>query len=137
LRIHFYCQNIKLRIPSQRKFKQWIKRSVKSHGKDIKTVSIIFCDDDYLLSLNKQFLKKDYLTDVITFDYADDDAIYGDVFISIDRVKENAHIHHISFPDELQRVLIHGILHLIGFKDHTEEEKHIMTKMENEMLKLY
>lgn len=106
-------------------------------GKQIGEISVIFCSDSYLLSMNREYLNHDYLTDVITFDYRDGDIISGDIFISVDRVKENASIYGENFHNELFRVIFHGTLHLIGYGDKTDEEKPIMRNKENYYLGKY
>ncbi|MCB0460671.1 MAG: rRNA maturation RNase YbeY, partial [Flavobacteriaceae bacterium] len=99
-------------------------------------ISYIFCDDDYLLDINVKYLKHNTLTDIISFDYTDDGLISGDVFVSIDRVKENAEKFNVSFQDELHRVMIHGILHFCGYKDKTKEEEQLMRSKEDYYLSL-
>ncbi len=94
-------------------------------------ITFVFCSDDYLLKLNKDYLQHDYFTDIITFDYCEKNIISGDIFISIDRIKENARQYNVTFENELQRVMIHGVLHLVGYKDKSEEEKKIMREKEN------
>lgn len=97
-------------------------------------VTLIFCSDDYLLEINKKYLNHDYYTDVITFDYSDNQRVSGDLFISIDRVLDNAKSLQVVAKEELIRVVYHGVLHLVGYKDKTEEEKKVMTSKENEYL---
>ncbi|MFM7473400.1 MAG: rRNA maturation RNase YbeY [Crocinitomicaceae bacterium] len=97
-------------------------------------ITLIFCSDDYLLEINKKYLNHDYYTDVITFDYSDNQMVSGDLFISIDRVLENAKSFQVVAKEELIRVVCHGVLHLVGYKDKTEEEKKVMTSKENEYL---
>lgn len=116
--------------------KQWIKTVVENKGKKLGDVSYILCDDDYLLEVNRQYLKHDYYTDIITFDYTENDRIGGDLFISIDRVKDNATALQIPEHEELMRVMIHGVLHLLGLKDKSEEEVKQMRKAEEECLEL-
>ncbi len=116
--------------------KQWIKTVVENKGKKLGDVSYILCDDDYLLEVNRQYLKHDYYTDIITFDYTENDRIGGDLFISIDRVKDNATALQVSEHEELMRVMIHGVLHLLGLKDKSEEEVKQMRKAEEECLEL-
>ena len=94
-------------------------------------IMIIFCSDDYLLDKNRDYLNHDYYTDIITFDYSENDVVSGDLFISIDRVKDNAITYGISFDNELKRVVYHGILHLCGYKDKTEKDKKEMREKEN------
>ncbi len=110
---------------------------ITSENKKKGDISFIFCSDEYLLKMNNEYLSHDYYTDVITFDYTEEDIISGDIFISTDRVKENASKYKIDFENELQRVMIHGVLHLTGYKDKTEAEKKQMTEKENQYLKSY
>lgn len=116
--------------------KQWVKTVVENKGKKLGDVSYILCDDDYLLEVNRQYLKHDYYTDIITFDYTENDCIGGDLFISIDRVKDNATALQVPEHEELMRVMIHGVLHLLGLKDKSEEEVKQMRKAEEECLEL-
>jgi len=129
--INFYFEDIEefqLDLP---KSKKWIKDTISKEGSQTGDISFIFCSDDYLLEINKQYLNHDYYTDIITFDYVEDDVISGDIFISIDRVKENAAAFQVSFLNELNRILIHGVLHLLGYKDKSDEEKKLMTSKED------
>ncbi|WP_068596671.1 rRNA maturation RNase YbeY [Vaginella massiliensis] len=109
----------------------WIIDSMKNEGKTIGELNYIFCDDDYLLNINRQYLDHDYYTDVIGFDNSDEYELNGDIFISITRIIDNAKTHQVSFENELARVMIHGILHFAGYKDKEEDEKQEMTKMED------
>jgi rRNA maturation RNase YbeY len=108
---------------------------VEQKGKSIGDISYIFCDDEYLLEINKTYLEHDFFTDIITFDYSDKEKIAGDLFISIDRVRENSLTHNENFEKELHRVIIHGILHLLGLKDKTEKQAKQMRKAEEECLR--
>ena len=94
-------------------------------------ISIIFCSDNYILDVNMRYLQHDYFTDIITFDYCEGDKLSGDLFISIDSVRENALFYGTEFDDELNRVMVHGLLHLIGYDDHTEEEQKVMREKED------
>ncbi len=114
--------------------KNWIKYTIEKNNKQIGEISYIFCSDEQLLEINKEFLNHDYYTDIITFDYSESDIISGDLFISIDRIKDNAKTLGLSYQEELHRVIIHGILHLLGFKDKTDEESQNMRLLENECL---
>ena len=109
---------------------------IEAKGKKTGNITYIFCDDEYLLEVNKQYLQHDYYTDVITFDYVENDLISGDIFISTDRVRENALAFGSSETEELHRVIIHGALHLLGLKDKSEKEASQMRQAENEALKL-
>ena len=115
---------------------EWIENSVFSLGYSLKNLSFIFCDDEYLKDINIQYLNHNYYTDVITFDYSNNEGLAGDVFISVDRVKENAKKFKNSFNKELFRVIIHGVLHLCGFNDKTEKEIKEIRKQENHFLSL-
>ena len=112
-------------------FIKWIKNVISEENKELGEVNYIFCDDKYLLEKNIKYLDHDTLTDIITFNYCEGDIISSDIMISIDRVMENSSIFENSFSEELNRVMIHGILHLIGYNDKTEEEKEIMRKKED------
>ncbi|MEZ4841456.1 MAG: rRNA maturation RNase YbeY [Flavobacteriaceae bacterium] len=114
----------------------WIAKTIESEGKSEGDISYIFCDDDYLLDINVKYLNHNTLTDIISFDYTDDGLISGDVFVSIDRVKENAEKFNVSFQDELHRVMIHGILHFCGYKDKTKEEEQLIRSKEDYYLSL-
>ena len=116
-------------------FAFWVSKICELEGKKLEEVSIIFCSDEYLLEMNKQYLDHDYYTDIITFDYYTED-VSGDLFISVDRVKENAINNGVSFDNELKRVVAHGILHLLGYGDKSEKESKLMRKKENEALAL-
>lgn len=114
--------------------KQWIKTIVENNKKEVGEISYIFCSDEQLLKINKEFLNHDYYTDIITFDYSETDVVSGDLFISIERIKDNAKTLKTSYQEELHRVIIHGVLHLLGYKDKTEEESENMRKLEDECL---
>lgn len=109
----------------------WLSNVAFSENKKIDTISVIFCSDDYLLSVNKEYLNHDYYTDIITFDYSVDTEISGDLFISIDRVKENATEFNVPFLNELHRVLVHGVLHLCGYGDKSPDEETLMRSKED------
>ncbi len=116
--------------------KKWIKETIVKEGKTTKDINFIFCDDYFLHEKNIAYLGHDTFTDIITFDYSDRDLISGDIFISIDRVRENAPINNAPFENELSRVIIHGILHLLGYKDKGKKEKEIMREKEDFYLSL-
>lgn len=116
--------------------KKWILSCIEKEGFKIGDINYIFCDDTYLHQLNVEFLNHDTLTDIISFDNTVGKIIGGDIFISIERVKENAETFAVLFDDELHRVLIHGVLHYMGFKDKSEEDKATMRNKENECLTL-
>ena len=112
----------------------WIKNVISKEGFDCGEINYIFCDDDYLLKLNIEFLDHDTLTDIISFDYTMGNLISGDIYISIPRVKENSDLFNTSFDNELHRVIIHGVLHYCGYKDKSNEQKLIMRRKEDEYL---
>lgn len=115
----------------------WIRSIVKKEKKSLSFLSFNFCSDDYLLKMNKKFLKHNFYTDIITFDLCEDNFVSGDIYISLDRVKENAKSGGVLFHVELERVLIHGVLHLCGYKDKTEKEvAHMRKKEDNGLLLL-
>jgi len=114
----------------------WIQITAKQEGKQVVEINFIFCDDEYLHKINLEFLDHDTYTDIITFDYSVGDELISEIYISVDRVKENANDYSDCFDEELQRVLIHGVLHLCGYKDKREEERVIMRKKENYYLSL-
>lgn len=136
--VQFFKEEVEFDISDQRKLKSWIKAIIADH--DLKTgeINYIFCNDEYLLQINKEYLSRDYYTDIITFDQSEDEKfVSGDIYISIERVRENATSSIVAFDEELKRVMIHGILHLIGYDDQTAEEKEAMTKKEEACLSLY
>lgn len=114
----------------------WITKVVESENKILGDITYVFCSDEYLLEMNREHLNHDYYTDIITFDYCFDNIVSGDLFISVDRVKENAAQFLSSFQDELDRVCVHGVLHLCGFKDKSDEDELLMRKKEEEKLML-
>ncbi len=114
----------------------WIRKVAQKYGKIVGDINYIFCDDIKILEINKKFLKHDYYTDVITFDYSVNDTISGDIFISLETVEANAKDYSVSFENELRRVMIHGILHLCGQNDQTPEEKQEMRHKEDIALRL-
>ena len=133
--INFYFEDVEeLQLDLPRTI-SWIKETVSKEQKQTGEISFIFCGDEYLLDINKQYLDHDYYTDIITFDYVEDSVLSGDIFISIDRVKENASEFRVSFDDELNRIMIHGVLHLAGYKDKAKDDKELMTSKEDYYLK--
>ena len=125
-------------VPKIRKriISRWIKETITSEGKVLGDISFIFCTDAYLLEVNKQYLNHDYFTDIITFDYVEGNLISGDIFISCERVKENGEEFMTGFDNELRRIIIHGVLHLLGYKDKSKRDKLLMTNKENVYLKV-
>jgi rRNA maturation RNase YbeY len=129
--INYFSEVIDFDLKNRSVIKKWIRYVAENEKKEIETINYIFCNDEYLHNLNVDYLKHDTLTDIITFDYSTDNTISGDIFISIERVKENAVLFEKSFDDELNRVIVHGILHLIGYKDKSPEDKAVMTEKED------
>ncbi len=118
-------------------FVSWISEVLKKYEKDVSNISFMICSDEYLLGINKEYLDHDYYTDIITFNYNEENSLGGDIFISYERVKENAlDFSDGNVKDELCRVVVHGVLHLIGFDDKTDEEKVLMRKEETDCLTL-
>ena len=135
-RINFFNEDILFRLQKVKEKREWLIRCIESEGKTAGEINFVFCSDEYLHQMNVEFLKHDTLTDVITFDYTEGNTLSGDIFVSIPRVKENATLFSLPFQDELNRVMVHGILHLSGYKDKTaKEEKQIRSK-EDEKLSL-
>ncbi|TKG93523.1 rRNA maturation RNase YbeY [Puteibacter caeruleilacunae] len=132
--INFFTEDIEFEDYDKNRIQDFVQKVIDRHYKLLGEVNYIFCSDKYILEVNKEYLNHDYFTDIISFDYSEGDLISGDIFISIDTVKDNAETFKVSFENELYRVIIHGILHYIGFKDKTDEEQEMMTKMENEAL---
>ncbi|MDW7695348.1 rRNA maturation RNase YbeY [Flammeovirgaceae bacterium SG7u.132] len=131
----FFCEDITFELKNQEKAVSWINKVSEQHNHQIEELNYIFCSDDYLLKINIDYLSHDTLTDIITFDNSETEGkIIGDIFISIDRVTENAGTFQNTFETELARVMIHGVLHLLGFKDKTKTEAQLMTEKENESL---
>lgn len=135
--ISFQNQSISFRLKDKTRLKAWIKTVTEKEKHRLGDINYIFCSDDELLEINIQHLNHNTYTDIITFDYTEGDRISSDIFISIDRVEENAKKFKVSFEEELHRVMIHGILHLCGYKDKTKADAELMRKKENASLKLF
>ena len=138
--INFFTQDIKFTLKNKSKIRLWLTAVAKKEGAAIEELNYIFCSDNYLLELNKKHLNHNTLTDIITFDTAVTSSvvekqIIGDIFISIERVKENASTFNVSFEKELHRVMVHGLLHLLGYKDKKPADKTEMTGKEDYYLK--
>ncbi len=121
---------------TEKQLQAWLDAIASEHSRSIGEISFIFCSDDYILDVNRQYLQHDYYTDVITFDNSEDGLLCGDVFISLDTVRSNAELFRVSFEEEFYRVICHAILHLIGFKDKTDADDVEMRKQEDHCLKL-
>jgi probable rRNA maturation factor len=124
-------------IANEEQYENWLSEVIESEDKTEGEINYIFCDDAYLLEKNIEFLNHDTLTDIISFDYTMGNLISGDIFISVERVKENAADFNVSFDEELRRVMAHGILHYCGYKDKTEADEQLMRGKEDEKIKLF
>ena len=120
--VSYFTEDITFPFKLKRLTSKWLKFVAHSEARRLGDISIIFCSDLYILDVNRKYLNHDYYTDIITFDYCEGDLLSGDLFISIDSVRENAAFYGTAFENELNRVIVHGVLHLIGYDDHTEEE---------------
>jgi len=130
--IHFFEEDITYKLKKKTLVKQWITETILAEGFRLKELNYIFCSDAYLLQINQQYLNHDTYTDIITFDNSETEkVITGDIFISIERIRENAAKYNITEADELHRVIIHGALHLLGYKDKTAVTKQKMTEKED------
>lgn len=118
-------------------FSQWISAVILSEEKSEGEISYVFCNDDYLHKINLEYLDHDTLTDIISFDYSEGNFLHGDIFISVERVADNALDFGVSFEEELKRVMIHGILHYCGYKDKSEDDERFMRKKEDEKMKMF
>ena len=137
--VNFQSESIQFTLKNKTILKEWIKSIIAKKKRKAGEITFIFCSDDYLLNINKQYLNHDTLTDIITFDYSNGDSklpVSGDIFISTERVKENSLKYSKSFENELHRVIIHGVLHLLGYADKTKTAKEEMTRQENVSLKI-
>ena len=124
-------------LDQEERFTSWIETIITSENKTLGEISYVFCDDEYLHAINMQYLNHDTLTDIISFDYTEGDIISGDIFISIERVKDNAIDFKVSFEEELKRVLAHGVLHYCGYKDKTDIDAALMRAKEEEKINLF
>ena len=134
--IHFFTEEIDFQLKYQNKKKRWIKSVIHAEGFTLESLNYIFCSDEFLLTKNIQYLNHNTYTDIITFDTSDSEAIEGDIFISIDRIQDNSTKLGVSFTDELDRVMIHGVLHLMGYGDKGNEQKKLMREKEDSYLSL-
>lgn len=134
--IEFHYQMVEA-IESEALFSLWLEKVAQSEGFTLGDLTYIFCNDDYLLELNKTYLKHDTLTDIISFDYVSGNVVSGDIFISVERLLDNAQAFSETFKNERLRVMAHGLLHLMGFNDKSAEDQVIMRKKENEKIKMF
>ena len=134
--ITYFSEDVKFVLKGKLLNNRWLKMVVESEVKRLGDLSIIFCSDPYILDINQRYLQHDYFTDIITFDYCEGKVLSGDLFISIDTVRENAAEYGASFEEELNRVMVHGLLHLIGYDDHTPAEQQEMRGKEDYYLSI-
>lgn len=134
--IAYYAEEVKLPAIKKKAVGEWIRKVASLYGKRTGDISYIFCSDEKILEVNKQYLQHDYYTDIISFDYTEGTKISGDLFISLDTVKSNSENFGTDYTEELHRIIIHGILHLCGINDKGPGEREIMTQKENEALAL-
>jgi probable rRNA maturation factor len=135
--ISFYSEGIHFDLKQKIRHKQWVRDCIHSNQKIQSNISFIFISNEQLRLMNREYLNHNYFTDVLTFNYAEKDIISGDIFISIEQVRINAELFGVVAEEELRRVMIHGVLHLMGFSDSLQEEQAIMRKKENEALHLW
>ncbi|MBR6306126.1 MAG: rRNA maturation RNase YbeY [Bacteroidales bacterium] len=134
--VSYFTQDISFVFKYKRLTSNWLKQVAANEGKKLGAISVIFCSDNYLLDVNIKYLGHDYYTDIITFDYCEGSCVSGDLFISVDSVKENSVFYNTCFEEELNRVIVHGVLHLIGYDDHAETDAAMMRSKENQYLEL-
>lgn len=134
--INFFSENDFV-LDNEQDYRKWIEKSIESENKFVGDISFIFCDDEYLHKINLEYLSHDTYTDIISFDNTVGNTLQGDIFISTERVSENADSFNTDFNEELKRVIIHGILHFCGFKDKTERDKELMRRKEEEKIELF
>ena len=135
--ISFHCKHSQYRPANKSRITEWLNKSVQHQKKSIGNISIVFCSDEHLLQINKQYLNHNYFTDIITFDYSTNNVISGDLFVSIDRLRDNAANLEINLQLEVRRVLVHGVLHLCGYNDKSPADKKLMTAKEDFYLARY
>ena len=129
--VSYYTEDTSFNFKEKRLTSRWLKFVAESEAKRLGDVAVIFCSDNYILDVNIKYLQHDYYTDIITFDYCEGNRLSGDLFISVDSVRENAGFYGTAFADELNRVIVHGLLHLIGYDDHSEADIAVMRAKEN------
>lgn len=135
--IYYFFEDTSFEFNNPDNYTAWLEKILTENNKKLGDLNYIFCSDDYLLNINKNHLNHDYYTDIITFDNSDkEETIEADVYISIDRVSENAITHNTTIMNELSRVMVHGLLHLLGFNDKTDEEKRVMREKEDTYISL-
>ncbi len=125
------------KLDNETQYEDWISRIIESEGFDEGEINYIFCDDDYLHKINVEYLDHDTLTDIISFDYTVGNVLQGDIFVSVERVKDNANDFNVPFDDELKRVLSHGVLHYCGYKDKSPKDEALMRSKEEEKMQMF
>jgi rRNA maturation RNase YbeY len=125
------------KLDNETQYEDWISRIIESEGFDEGEINYIFCDDDYLHKINVEYLDHDTLTDIISFDYSVGNVLQGDIFVSVERVKDNANDFNVPFDDELKRVLSHGVLHYCGYKDKSPKDEALMRSKEEEKMQMF
>ena len=135
--ITYNTENVKMPAIRRRDVSRWIKQVAASYGRRVGEIGYLFCDDEKILEVNREYLSHDYYTDIITFDYDEGDVINGDLVISLDTVRSNAELFGKPYDDELLRVIIHGVLHLCGINDKAPGERELMEAAENKALEMY
>ena len=133
--VTFEAEGVQFPKIKKTELSKWINSVAEKYNKKAGEIAYLFCDDEKILVMNRDFLQHDFYTDIITFDYSEDDVIAGDILISLDTVKSNSENYETTFEEELHRVIIHGILHLCGLNDSTPEEEKVMREAENDALK--
>ena len=134
--ISYFYEDTKFVFKGRQRNNRWLRLVAESEIRRMGDLSIVFCSDNYILDMNIKYLQHDYFTDIITFDYCEGEKISGDLFISVDSVRENALLYGATFEEELNRVMVHGVLHLIGYDDHIKAEQKTMREKENYYLSL-
>ena len=134
--VHFFNESSDFYLADPMAAESWLEKVCQEENQNLGELSVVFCDDEYLLKINQDYLQHDFYTDIITFDYSDKDSISGDLFLSIERIAENAKNHDTNFQHELHRVMVHGLLHLLGYQDKEEEDQLIMRNKEDHYLLL-
>ncbi len=134
--IHFFLSDVRYNLRQRVELREWITQVVRKEKKEEGKINFIFCSDNYLLQMNRDHLQHDYFTDVITFDYSEGKSINGEIYISVDRVRDNAKTMGIRVQDEMHRVMVHGVLHLLGYKDKTPADVKRMRAKEDACLRM-
>ncbi len=134
--VSYFFEDTDFKFSGRRANSAWLKTVAENESRILGQINIIFCSDAYLLEINKKYLSHDYYTDIITFDYCEGNTLSGDLFISVNTVRDNSEFYKTAFKDELDRVMVHGLLHLIGYDDHSDEDMAMMRYKENFCLEL-